>query len=442
MILGKLSYPWLRYRKKIIFSFIFDFFLYFLFFAHIIFDGTINSEYRIILFFNLFFWTSLSYIFGRYDFIKESILRRILIHIVLLTFCFAFYNISINYSSNFSEISLIRKFTITFTIYVSFCFLITNFLNQYFHKYIFKKNNFFFIGNEEKAKLVIKEFKNQSSNYIIKPINEIMKIDKKNVNGIIVDNPEEVVKEITKKLIFFQNIGIEVITTLNWCEMYLQRIPSFAITNSDIIKGLFKTEFQSIEMRIKRLGDILLALILLIITFPIILTSMILIFLDDRGPIFYTQKRVGKNEKIFSIIKLRSMRVDAERKGPQWAKEKDLRITKIGTLLRKLRFDELPQLISVIKGEMSLIGPRPERPSIDKELKKSIPHYSLRYSIRPGLSGWAQVNYPYGASIKDSKNKLSYDLFYIKNRSFILDILILIKTIKLILNAKGSTPKN
>ena len=142
------------------------------------------------------------------------------------------------------------------------------------------------------------------------------------------------------------------------------------------------------------------------------------------------------------ITKLRTMSVNAEKKGPQWSKKNDPRITKFGYLLRKLRIDELPQLISVLKGEMSLIGPRPERPIIEKELIKKIPNYNLRYSIRPGISGWAQVNYPYGASINDSAKKLSYDLFYIKNFSIFLDILIFFKTIKLVFNAKGAIAKN
>tara|TARA_S200000501_G_C20361867_1_gene542257 strand:- start:166 stop:585 length:420 start_codon:yes stop_codon:yes gene_type:complete len=136
------------------------------------------------------------------------------------------------------------------------------------------------------------------------------------------------------------------------------------------------------------------------------------------------------------------MKHKAEITGPVWATKYDKRITKTGAFLRRTRIDELPQLLSVFLGEMSLIGPRPERPEIEIKLKKNIPHYDLRNLIRPGLSGWAQVNYPYGASIKDSAIKLSYELFYIRNQSFLFDILIFFKTIKLILNMKGSVPKN
>ena len=136
------------------------------------------------------------------------------------------------------------------------------------------------------------------------------------------------------------------------------------------------------------------------------------------------------------------MKHKAEITGPVWATKHDKRITKIGAFLRRTRIDELPQLISVFLGDMSLIGPRPERPEIEITLKENIPHYDLRNLIKPGLSGWAQVNYPYGASIKDSEIKLSYELFYIRNQSFLLDILIFFKTIKLIINMKGSIPIN
>ena len=160
----------------------------------------------------------------------------------------------------------------------------------------------------------------------------------------------------------------------------------------------------------------------------------IAIWLEDKGPIFYSQNRVGLNGRIFKIYKFRSMIINAENKGVQWASKDDPRTTLVGQFLRKTRYDEIPQLFSVLKGEMSLIGPRPERPEIEKTLKNNIKFYNLKYLAKPGLSGWAQVNYPYGSSIEDSKNKLSFDLFYIKNKSIFLDFLILIKTLKVVCN--------
>ena len=189
------------------------------------------------------------------------------------------------------------------------------------------------------------------------------------------------------------------------------------------------------------MADILLSILILISTSPIIITFGLLIYFEDKGPILYSQSRTGKNSTVFKIWKLRSMKVNAEEDGIQWSKKIDIRNTKIGNIMRRSRIDELPQLISVIKGEMSLIGPRPERPEFDKVLEEKIPNYRLRYNLKPGLSGWAQVNYPYGASIEDSSNKLSYDLFYLRNFSFWLDLLILFKTIKLVFNLEGATPK-
>ncbi len=195
-------------------------------------------------------------------------------------------------------------------------------------------------------------------------------------------------------------------------------------------------------MRIKRIADIVLSSLILFISSPIILISCIIIFLEDRGPIFYTQKRNGLNGKKIKIYKLRSMKTIAEKNGPQWAQLNDQRITKIGNLIRLTRLDELPQLISVIKGDMSLIGPRPERPELEEKFGLVSPLYLLRYSVTPGLSGWAQVNFPYGASAEDAITKLSYDLYYAENFSIWLDLLIFFKTIRLVFSAKGAVPEN
>ena len=209
----------------------------------------------------------------------------------------------------------------------------------------------------------------------------------------------------------------------------------------DILSGSFFVSEGTFQARLKRVGDIVFSAFLLIITSPLILISGLLIKLSDRGPVFYSQLRIGLDGKHFRIWKLRTMRTDAENQGAQWSSRSDPRITKVGSILRLTRFDELPQLWCVMNGSMSLIGPRPERPEFDQQLSQKIPHYELRHHIRPGLSGWAQVNYPYGASVEDSANKLSYDLYYLKNFSFFLDLLILFKTMRLVFNAKGALPE-
>ena len=209
-----------------------------------------------------------------------------------------------------------------------------------------------------------------------------------------------------------------------------------------LVSDLYDFNKSSLQLRIKDVSERLIALFLLIISFPIIFIAGILILIDDGLPIFYSQNRNGSLNKIFKITKLRTMKSDAEKNGAEWSKKNDQRITKVGKFIRRIRIDELPQLILVIKGEMALIGPRPERPEIDSLLSKKIKNYNIRYIVKPGLSGWAQVNYPYGASIQDSKEKFSYDIYYIRNYSNLLDLLILIKTIKMVFNAKGSIPNS
>jgi lipopolysaccharide/colanic/teichoic acid biosynthesis glycosyltransferase len=161
--------------------------------------------------------------------------------------------------------------------------------------------------------------------------------------------------------------------------------------------------------------------------------------MDSAGPVFFTQERVGGRRKIFKIYKFRSMTSDAEAKsGPVWAQANDDRVTRIGRFIRPSRIDELPQLWNVIKGEMSIVGPRPEREFFVKQLTELIPYYIERFTVKPGITGWAQVNYPYGASVEDAVAKLNYDLFYIKNSSLIIDLMILMRTVKIVLSGKGA----
>jgi sugar transferase (PEP-CTERM system associated) len=182
----------------------------------------------------------------------------------------------------------------------------------------------------------------------------------------------------------------------------------------------------------------LVALIGVIVSLPIAILTAILIKIDSRGPIFYKQERVGKNGRHFVLAKFRSMRVDAEKSGPVWASKDDDRTTRVGRVIRKIRVDEIPQFWNILKGEMSFVGPRPERPHFVAQLAEEIPYYEQRHLITPGLTGWAQIKYPYGASVEDARQKLQYDLFYIKNYSLVLDAIILFETIKIILFGRGA----
>jgi lipopolysaccharide/colanic/teichoic acid biosynthesis glycosyltransferase len=175
----------------------------------------------------------------------------------------------------------------------------------------------------------------------------------------------------------------------------------------------------------------------LIISIPFLPILYAVVKLNSHGPFLFIQQRTGRHGKKFMAIKIRTMHKNAETNGPQWAQKNDPRVTRSGRLMRKIRVDEIPQLINVLRGEMSFIGPRPERPEFIEKLENKIPYYKERLLVKPGLTGWAQINFPYGASEEDALEKLQYDLYYIKNRSFVLDISILLKTVKTVLGGRG-----
>jgi exopolysaccharide biosynthesis polyprenyl glycosylphosphotransferase len=190
---------------------------------------------------------------------------------------------------------------------------------------------------------------------------------------------------------------------------------------------------------VKRIFDIAVGVLLTALTLPLMLATAVAIKLDTPGPVFYRQERTGLHGETFTLFKFRSMANDAEVAGkPQWAQKRDPRITRVGAFIRASRIDELPQLFNVLRGEMSMIGPRPERPIFVDELAKVIPFYNHRGYVKPGLTGWAQVNYPYGASVEDAREKLAYDLYYVKNRGVLLDMIILLSTVRVILFREGA----
>jgi exopolysaccharide biosynthesis polyprenyl glycosylphosphotransferase len=199
----------------------------------------------------------------------------------------------------------------------------------------------------------------------------------------------------------------------------------------------FATGRKSVYGFVKRFADFSISILLLPFVFLLGVFISLLIKICDMGPIFYKQVRIGYKGKPFMLFKFRTMRTDAESKGAQWTVENDKRVTGVGKFLRKVRLDELPQLINILKGEMSFVGPRAERPEFHQLLVKEIPFYDRRYLVKPGLTGWAQINYTYGSSVEDTKEKLSYDFYYLKNRSFIFDIGIILKTINIVLAGLG-----
>jgi exopolysaccharide biosynthesis polyprenyl glycosylphosphotransferase len=208
--------------------------------------------------------------------------------------------------------------------------------------------------------------------------------------------------------------------------------PSWLIFSPGFRKSRTQTFFKRVE-------DILLSSIMLILFSPLFLVVALLIKIDSKGPVFFSQDRVGLHQKEYMMHKFRSMRADAEKlTGPVWAQDNDARITRVGKYIRKFRIDELPQLCEVFTGKMSLVGPRPERKHFTDELEKQIPFYSQRFNVKPGLTGWAQVCYDYGATLEDAIEKLNYELFYIKNMSLAMDAIIILRTVKTVLFGRGA----
>lgn len=231
--------------------------------------------------------------------------------------------------------------------------------------------------------------------------------------------------------------GLNVFEAPRFMERVLRRLPVNALRASDLAFD-DEMQVQSARSFFKRAFDIAVALGLLFFAWPVMLVISILIKLDSKGPIFYRQERTGLGGESFFLWKFRSMRTDAEKDGAVWAKQNDDRVTRIGKFIRKTRIDEIPQIFNVLAGEMSFVGPRPERPVFVNELKQKIPFYALRDAVKPGLTGWAQIRYPYGASVEDAKNKLEYDLYYIKNGSLFLDVACIFHTVRHVLVGRGA----
>jgi sugar transferase (PEP-CTERM system associated) len=232
--------------------------------------------------------------------------------------------------------------------------------------------------------------------------------------------------------------GLRVFEDVIFWERHLGRID---LANTDRNWILYAGGFSPgpTAAAIRRAGDLILSIAFLACTLPLMLVVAALIKLDSEGPVLYRQERVGLHGRVFTLLKFRSMRTDAEAGGkPRWALRNDPRITRVGNVIRATRIDELPQLLNVVRGEMSFIGPRPERPEFVAELARIIPLYHDRAYVKPGITGWAQVNFPYGASVEDARQKLSYEIFYVKNRSLLLDLLILVSTVRVILFQEGA----
>ena len=258
------------------------------------------------------------------------------------------------------------------------------------------------------------------------------------VDRVIVAIDEKRGKLPVRQLMELRLLGIEIEEATTFIERVSGRIWVETMLPSWLI---FSEGFKTSELRsfLKRAADILHAGVLLMLASPLMILTAVAIKFDSRGPVLYRQARLGAQRREFEVLKFRSMRQDAEKDtGPTWASESDPRVTRIGRIIRKLRIDELPQLFNVLRGDMSFVGPRPERAHFVRQLEQRIPYYGLRMLMRPGLTGWAQVEYGYGASEDDALEKLKYDLYYIKNNNLLLDLWIVLKTIRVVLRGSGA----
>ena len=252
---------------------------------------------------------------------------------------------------------------------------------------------------------------------------------------VIATDPQETLP--VDELIRLRLSGITVLPAHRFAERVLRRVPLSLLRPTDLAIGNGLTSPMSQAM--KRVFDLFMSLLLLVLAAPVLAVLAVLIKIDSHGPVFYVQERTGRGGKPYRVRKLRTMHKDAETlSGPVWASQRDPRVTRVGAFLRKMRLDEVPQVFAVLRGDMSFVGPRPERPFFVNQIKQQIPFFGLREAVKPGITGWAQIRYPYGSSIEDAKNKLEYDLYYVEHRSLVLDLLICFHTAKIVLFGRGA----
>ena len=269
---------------------------------------------------------------------------------------------------------------------------------------------------------------------------EIVEIYKTKKFDLLVDFTDKLLGDpkLTGKLLQYKLEGLQYYNYLEFYETYENKLPISHLSPKWFLENTgFEIYHNNFNLKAKRLLDLFFAMLIGIFAAPVIILAAIIVKLESKGPVFFIQERIGEGNRKFNIVKFRSMTTDAEKDGPQWASKNDNRVTKFGKIMRATRIDELPQLWNVLRGEMSFVGPRPEREFFIQQLEKEIPYYNLRHTVKPGLTGWAQVMYPYGASVEDAYRKLQYDLYYIKHHSIPFDVKVLLKTVTIVIFGKG-----
>ncbi len=379
-----------------------------------------------------FSWFVIFYILGLYElnFQTKTELASKMSLSSLISFAFG---ILLFYLVPFFGITPKTNLLINLVLFYSFLFgwriLITNIFAS------LGKQKIYFLGKDGLTDRIIKKLEKEPqlgyrAGKIIEKddIEEILKKDKPAILAISEESLKN--QEISNSLYKSLYLKINLMNSSKIYEILFKKIPIDFLNQSWFLKNLQEGK-KKIYDHLKRVEDIIFSFLVIILTSPLWLIIAIFIKLDDKEKVFYKQERVGKNGKIFLLWKFRSMRSDSEKNGPIWADEKDGRVTKTGAFLRKSHLDELPQMINVFKGDISFVGPRPERPKFVEKLNKEIPFYNLRHIIKPGFTGWAQIKFRYARSIFDSKEKFQYDLYYTKNRALPLDIACILKTLQL-----------
>ncbi|MFN7903940.1 MAG: sugar transferase [Pseudobdellovibrionaceae bacterium] len=406
------------------------------------------------------------YIFGNYDLDEETFLQQTLkqlfaVVIALILFLFLM-------AVAYQEQSGILGRGVIFRTLIAFYLLtlIPRYMIWKVLSSLQQNQNWLFITDLESLNQLLKEFANSrhaKRGVFLLPFQETLDLDpkafklgpeqmkhwdtlpdeiQKNWSSVIVALKNEQELALEKKygqlLIHARFNRVHTVDVVQFFESAFKKIP-ISILNQHwfVMNTGFVLVTNIARLRVKRLFDLVLAIMLGLVVWPVVLISALIIVLESNGPVFYRQIRHGLRNKPYFVYKLRSMRQDAEKNGAVWAQQNDHRVTNFGNFMRKTRIDELPQIWNVICGDMSFIGPRPERPEFDEKLEQEIPFYALRYLVRPGITGWAQVMYPYGASEEDAKQKLQYDLYYIKNHSFWLDFIIVLRTFRVVFFGGG-----
>lgn len=314
---------------------------------------------------------------------------------------------------------------------------------------VVEKERVVFVGENDYTEDLLESVKKDGQYVFVTSLNntdmkalgkEILELYNTKKFDVLVDFTDKLLRDpkLTDKLLQYKLEGLQYYNYLEFYETYESKLPISHLSPKWFLENTgFEIYHNNFNLKAKRLLDLLFALLIGIFAAPVIVLAAIIVKLESKGPIFFIQERIGEGNKKFNIVKFRSMTTDAEKDGPQWASKNDNRVTKFGKIMRATRIDELPQLWNVLRGEMSFVGPRPEREYFIQQLEKEIPYYNLRHTVKPGLTGWAQVMYPYGASVEDAYRKLQYDLYYIKHHSIPFDVKVLLKTVTIVIFGKG-----